>query len=66
MKGSLEPESHVYVDYNNSQVVAYYRDFKLPKDKKKLKFYGTVSQMSGAGKGGGTHTETYIDLDKVE
>ena len=28
--------------------------------------YGTLAKISGAGKGGGTHTEYYLELDKAE
>jgi hypothetical protein len=28
--------------------------------------YGSLHAMSGKGKGGGTHREYYLDLDKVE
>lgn len=60
-------EKHLYVDYNNGkQIAAYYKNIKIPKDQKVHKFFGTVQKMSGAGKGGGTHTEYYLDLDKVE
>jgi hypothetical protein len=60
-------EQHLYVDYNDGQqMVAYYKSIKIPKDQKVHKFFGTVQKMSGAGKGGGTHTEYYLDLDKVE
>lgn len=64
--GEVE-EKHLFVDYNNDkQVVVYYKDIKMPQDQKKHKFYGTVQSISGAGKGGGTHTEYYLNLDKVE
>jgi len=68
MKGSLDgKEKHIYIDYNDgNQIVGYYSGFTIPDDKKTHTFYGTVDKMSGAGKGGGTHTEYYIDLDKVE
>ena len=62
-----DAEKHLYVDYNNGQqIVAYYKNIKIPKDQKKHKFFGTVKKISGAGKGGGTHTEYYLDLNKVE
>lgn len=66
--GDKDPEKHIYIDYNENggQIVGYYRGFDIPKDKKTHKFYGKVLSMSGAGKGGGTHTEYYIMLDKVE
>lgn len=31
-----------------------------------LRVFGTLREVSGAGKGGGQHSEYYIDLDKVE
>lgn len=62
-----DKEKHLYVDYNNGQqIVVYYTNINIPKDQKKHQFYGTVQKMSGAGKGGGTYTEYYLDLDKVE
>ncbi|BDS09896.1 hypothetical protein [Aureispira anguillae] len=67
MKGSISNEQHIYIDYNKGQqLVAYYNNLKIPNDKKVHKFYGTVHKISGAGKGGGPHTEYYLDLDKVE
>jgi hypothetical protein len=66
LEGEAE-EKHLYIDYNNGQqIVGYYKNIRLPKDQKKHKFYGTARKMSGAGKGGGTFTEYYLDLDKVE
>jgi hypothetical protein len=66
LEGEVE-EKHLYVDYNNGQqIVVYYKNINLPEDQKKHKFYGTVREMSGAGKGGKMHTEYYLDLDKVE
>lgn len=68
VEGDEDPEKHIYIDYNNKggQIVGYYRNFKIPKGQTSIKFYGTVYSMSGAGKGGGTHTEYYLILDKVE
>lgn len=72
MKGSIalegeSKEEHIYIDYHvGQQIVAYYKDINVPKGQKKYKFYGTIQSMTGAGKGGGTHTEYYINLDKVE
>lgn len=66
LEGEAE-EKHLYVDYNNGQqIVVYYKNIKIPQDQKKHKFFGTIQKISGAGKGGGTHTEYYLDLDKVE
>lgn len=82
MKGSLDgKEQNVYIDplekYNYSQIVGYYRELSLDMDntaknalnkgsESVFRFYGTINKMTGAGKGGGTHTEYYIDLDKME
>lgn len=72
MKGTLalegeSKEEHIYIDYHvGQQIVAYYKDINVPNDNKKHKFYGTIQSITGAGKGGGTHTEYYMDLDKVE
>jgi hypothetical protein len=55
--------------YNCSQVVGYYylSKVKFPENKKTtLKVFGSLRMMKGKGKGGGTHTEYYLDLDKVE
>ena len=66
LEGEAE-EKHLYVDYNNGQqIVVYYKNINIPQDQKKHKFFGTIQKISGAGKGGGTHTEYYLDLDKVE
>jgi hypothetical protein len=66
LEGEAE-EKHLYVDYNNGQqIVVYYKNIKIPQDQKKHIFFGTIQKMSGAGKGGGTHIEYYLDLDKVE
>jgi hypothetical protein len=46
------------------QMLAY-TDLKVEKDGVFVAF-GTLGSVSGAGKGGGMHTEYYLDLDKVE
>ncbi len=80
MKGSpmpfgdddAEAEEHKYLSptedlYSFGEMVGYYYPSKVKwPTAKKLVFYGTINSISGAGKGGGTHTEYYIDLDKVE
>ena len=74
MKGSIDgSQQEHYFDpldkYSFGQMVVYYRSGKViwPDDKEKLlKIYGTVGEISGAGKGGGTHSEYYLDVDKVE
>ena len=50
------------------QVLAYYgidADIKNA-DNIRFRVFGTIGKISGAGKGGGTHTEYYLDLDYVE
>lgn len=72
MKASFDnKESHVYIDIVNSdggQLVGYYKPstLKIPEDNQTHLFLGTLHSMTGAGKGGGMHTEWYIDLDGVE
>ncbi len=82
MKGSFDgEEQNIYIDpteqYNYSQIVGYYRELSLKMDntaknaldkgsKAIFRFYGTIGEVSGAGKGGGTHSEYYIDLEKME
>jgi hypothetical protein len=76
MKMSLndgEEEKHEYLDpdskYKGNQIVGYFypSKVKFPENKKAaIKVYGSLHAMSGKGKGGGTHREYYLDLDKVE
>lgn len=68
MKGSFAgEEQHIYIDYNNGkQLVGYYTTLNVPNDTNEHIFSGRVSKISGAGKGGGTHTEYYIDLEKID
>ncbi len=76
MKSSLnngEKENHEYLDpdtkYKASQIVGYYLPSKVDwpnKKKATIKVYGSLRVMSGKGKGGGTHTEYYLEIDKVE
>ena len=76
MKMSLndgEEEKHEYLDpdskYKGNQIVGYFypSKVKFPENKKAaIKVYGSLKVMKGQGKGGGTHTEFYLDLDKVE
>jgi hypothetical protein len=67
-----EPEEHKYIDAAEDlmlgQMVAYYLPSKVkwPVQAENLLIYGTIQSMSGAGKGGGTHTEYYLLVDKVE
>ena len=76
MKSSLtegEQEKHEYLDpdtkYKGGQILGYYFPSKVvwPKEQKAtIKVYGSLRVMSAKGKGGGTHTEYYLDIDKVE
>lgn len=72
MKSSLnDKEEHVYIDIVDSgggQLVGYYTPnaIKIPKDNQPHLFLGILHSMTGAGKGGGMHTEWYVDLDAVE
>ncbi len=67
-----EREEHKYIDTSDDlllgQFVAYYLPSKVkwPISEGSILIYGTIQSMSGAGKGGGTHTEYYIIVDKVE
>ena len=75
MKMSLndgEKEKHEYLDpdskYKGNQIVGYFypSKVKFPENKKAaIKVYGSLHAISGKGKGGGTHREYYLDLDKV-
>lgn len=82
MKGNFDgTEKNVYIDplekYNYAQIVGYYKELSLDMDNAAknaldkgnetvFRFYGTIGKLSGAGKGGGTHAEYYIDLDKMQ
>jgi hypothetical protein len=67
-----EQEEHKYIDAADDlmlgQMVAYYLPslVKWPVKAENLLIFGTIQSMSGAGKGGGTHTEHFILVDKVE
>ncbi len=69
MKGGVNgTPTHVYVDYHKSrQLVAYFKDGVAPPTTagKSYRFYGIVGRISGAGKGGGTYTEYYLDVVRV-
>lgn len=67
------PNTYVTIEpaekYGLGQILAYTIDRDNIKDKYKGKtftVYGTLGVISGAGKGGGTHTEYYLELDSVE
>ena len=76
MKSSLtegEQEKHEYLDpdtkYKGGQILGYYFPSKVvwhKEQKATIKVYGSLRVMSAKGKGGGTHTEYYLDIDKVE
>lgn len=62
-----EPEKHVFINYNNGeQTTAYYKNLSIPENDAVHYFYGTVGKISGPGKGGGSYTEFYIDVEKVD
>ncbi|OHD56733.1 MAG: hypothetical protein A2Y33_06480 [Spirochaetes bacterium GWF1_51_8] len=61
----MEPMKYIAVDLpDGSQILAYSKD-KI-ECAKKIKLIGTVSSVTGAGKGGGDHTEFYLVIDKWE
>jgi len=77
MRPSLNPSGeadHVYLDplpkYSFGQIVAYFNTASF--QRKNLKphrtywVWGTVGSVSGAGMGGETHTESYLELEGVE
>jgi len=63
-----EEEKHTFISYNNGEeIVGYYKAaVTVPNDDAAHTFYGTVDKVSGAGKGGGMHTEYYLNLEKVD
>ena len=62
-----EEEQHLYIAYNDGEeTVGYYTNLEIPTDDQNHRFYGTVDKISGAGKGGDTHTEYFINLEKIE
>lgn len=61
------PEKHQTIDFNDGeQTVVYYSGIDVPEDEQEHLYYGTVDKISGAGKGGGTHTEYFLILDHVD
>lgn len=59
--------SYICLDAEVGQLLAYYQiEPNMENREKEFRVYGTVGTISGAGKGGGTHTEYYLDLDAVE
>lgn len=69
MKFSMTEEQHLYIDMpDGRQIVGYYDAAKIKidlNDTTNHLFIGNLNKMSGAGKGGGTHTEYYLDLKEV-
>ncbi len=67
-------EEHLYLDplpkYGFGQIVAYFKvdSFQRNMIRANRTYWvsGTVGSVSGAGKGGGTHTEYYLELEGVE
>lgn len=74
LKSSLDgTPSYICIESESSgQILAYYEKGKEKnvqiENAQNLRFrvFGTINKISGAGKGGGTHTEYYLDLDNVE
>jgi len=70
LRASLNgPKSYICIDRVNDkgevidQMLAY-TDLEVEKEGI-FTVFGTLSSQSGVGKGGGTHTEYYLELDKV-
>lgn len=67
-------EEHIYLDplqsYGFGQIVAYFntKSFSQTKIKPNRTYLvsGTVGAVSGPGKGGGMHTEYYLELEGAE
>ncbi len=67
-------EEHLYLDplpkYGFGQIVAYFNvdafQRNMIRANRTYWVSGTVGSVSGAGKGGGTHTEQYLELEGVE
>lgn len=75
MSGPLsQQKDHFYIDPDPStgmgQMVVYYSPEMIPGGQslvgKKMRVYGVLGEVSGAGKGGGTHSELKLDLEKME
>lgn len=75
MRPSLNPsgEEHIYLDplpkYGFGQIVAYFNvdafQRNMIRANRTYWVSGIVGSVSGAGKGGGTHTEHYLELEGV-
>ena len=67
-----EANQHFCIDQINDdfQMLAYTDQSKIEKikkyDGKVFTIYGTLNSIAGAGKGGGEHTEYYLEFDKLE
>lgn len=67
-------EEHVYLDplpkYGFGQIVAYFKVASFQRNMIRANrtywISGSVGSVSGAGKGGGTHTEYYLELEGAE
>ena len=67
-------EEHIYIDplpkYGFGQIVAYFKAASFQRNMMKTNrtywVSGTVGSVSGAGMGGGTHTEYYLELEGAE
>lgn len=76
LRGSFDGvDSYICIDRVNEkgenirQILAYTAKddrFREEFNGKQFTVFGVVGKISGAGKGGGTHTEYYLELDKVE
>ena len=69
MKTTMEIEQYICIESDEvGQILAYYMPDTPVRNAENLRFrvFGTVGKISGAGKGGKTHTEYFIDLDHVE
>lgn len=69
LKMTTEVEKYFCIEADEvGQILAYYTPDIPVKSAENLRFrvFGTVGKVSGAGKGGGTHTEYFLDLDNVE
>jgi len=63
-----EEEEHQYVvpenDFAIGEFLIYYtkKNIHWPVKASKIRIFGSIESVSGAAKGGGTHTEYYMDL----
>lgn len=69
MKTTMAVEKYICIESDEvGQILAYYMPETPVSNADNLRFrvFGTVGKISGVGKGGGVHTEYFIDLDNVE